>query len=363
MLALWCLTLSVAPGQTTNTHATPAPPSNPVVNALLVANPAYQYNPRSLSVDEAKGIISIHGCATPFDNIQPLATVDFCTDLTIHGCKVSSLEPIRKFKLTRFDLGDCPVNDLSPIQGMPITYLIVYNTGVKSLEPLRGMPLQVLHTNAIYPSFYDVLSSLTTLKELESAYCKYDPQQLVKIPKTLTSLGLIHIQLTDGTPVDLASFQEQPLTSLQLLGTPITNWDIISKFHHLKSLSTDDPVFDNFTRLKGLPIETLTIKYPQPSPLTIAGIQALPLKELTLQNCLVNLNPLAGSPLQTITFSAESITGGLDALKSCPAITSVVVFFTDPSGQKGIKHYAGATAVDDFFKDVAAGTMKIGTLK
>jgi len=354
---LLALFLSVAGLHADPTNAASSAPPPSLIDALRAANPDYQYSPSTLSVNEKAGIIKIAGGKT-FSNIDALASVNFCTDLTIHGCNVASLEPIRKFKLTHFDLGDCPVGDLSPIQGMPITDLIVYNTKVKSLDPLRGMPLQTLHTNAISPSFYDVVGSLPTLENLEFAYCHMESARLKKIKFNLKSLGLIHVIFDDAPKADLDDFGPQPLTSLQLASVDLADWTTLSKYTTLKSLTITDTSFDNIQPLIALPLETLIIKNKTPGPLVLTGIEKLRLRELTLNNCLVDLKPVANSPIEQITFTPETVTAGIESLRDCPNLTSVIVYYTDASGKQAIKHYADAKPADALLQDIASGTIK-----
>lgn len=328
-----------------------------VLAALLAANPEHKAGTGQLVVDAKTGTVRIRGCPK-ISNIDALTGAAFCTDLTLHGCGVSSLEPIRNLKLTRLDVGDCPVADLEPIRGMPIIDLVVVNCKVKSLGPVGGMPLRKLMVNGVQRSYYQVLGELKTLEELQIDYCKFDRELLKKLPFTLKTLVLSHVTFGSKNPVDLESFGQQPLTTLSLADCEVVNWSALAQAGRLKSLTLANVAVDDIKEFKGLPLEVLKLTNNNPRALVLTDLKAFPLKQLMLRNCTADLASLAGSSVEELEFTPAAITRGCEALRECSQLKSITVFMVDSAGKEQKRTYRTPSPAKAFLQDVADGKIQ-----
>lgn len=93
----------------------------------------------------------LRGLSIGHTNIADLSTLATCstlTYLTMTGCPVRDLSPLRNLRLEVIDIADTRVSRLDPLRGMPFREVSAESLSVSSLAPLRGTaPIKLQLTN------------------------------------------------------------------------------------------------------------------------------------------------------------------------------------------------------------------------
>ena len=279
--------------------------------------------------------LDLRGCESLSD-IGPLKGASL-EHLVLSATRVSDLRVLAGMPLKRLELNDTPITDLSALKGLPLEHLELSGTKVEDLRPLKGMPLRRLALQRTGLRDLSTLQGLP-LEHLELGETRVQdlsplaeaPLRFLGLRKTeisaltpLKSLKLTHLFL-DATPVsDLAALQDMPLTHLSLRdcdelpdlsplrGMPLTSLDVWG-CHGVAEL----------TPLKGRPLKRLDIGETRVSDLSpLAG---MPIESLCLLRTSVSdLTPLEGMQLTKLSFSPESITKGIDAIRSMNTLRAI----------------------------------------
>lgn len=324
-----------------------------VDKALRNGNPDLKSDKNAkIVINESVGFVKITD-APNLTNLEPLSNFDFCKELILWRTGVNNLGPLRKAQLTRLEIIDTPIADLTPIQRMPIQGLELSNTKIKSLAPLRGMSIRSLRLNGGNLSDIEALTSLNALEHLELHNLKIDRDPLRKIPPTVQKLVLNSVRLSGEQPVDLIVLRDLPIRVLELRNVAVKDWNVLPSLIRLHSLNLSNTSFNDTRLLEGLPIQTLILSNTKINQLT--GIQLLPLKQLDIKNCVVNLNTLAGSTVQNLTFTPALLVGGVSGLRELPGLTSITAIIRISDEKEEAKTFLGNQAVDDFLLAVSDG--------
>ena len=137
-------------------------------------------------------------------------------EVSIVGCNVTDLSPLRGLPIRRVDCRRNNIRDLSPLQGLPLRELLCNANQIADLTPLKGMQLTELDCS------YNQITDLTPLKgmRLDRFSCQNNPVADLSPLKgmRLTFLSCCSTQVTDLSPL-----KGMPLGTLWCVLTPIAD--------------------------------------------------------------------------------------------------------------------------------------------
>lgn len=187
---------------------------------------------------------------------------------------VKDIAGLKGLPLRFLDLGMCEVSDLSAIEGMPLTTLILEDTKVSDLSVVKGMRLEVLQLQETDVTDLSMLAGMP-IRELNLKNVAIDSLD------TIATLPLQTLWVPGTNVTDISPLAGKAMVSLDIEGTQVTSLEPLAAMSSLKRLN-----------IVNTPISDLT-----------------PLKNLQLQR---------------ITLTPQSITKGIDVLRSMPRLSQIL---------------------------------------
>lgn len=247
---------------------------------------------------------------------QPLSDLSILrgapiSELKIHSCDVTNLEPLKDLRLRVLILDGNPVEDLSPLRGMPLEELDLGKTNIADLSPLTQLPLKKLYLQSC-PRLTD-LSALAEIATLEKVTVPTAARN-VELLRTLPKLQMLAFELTEKTPFFPVSTAEEFWKDLaanpwlkQLRDSGFSIKVLRRLPDRTWSINLENSAIADLTFLKGAPISRLWLGNTAVSDLT--PLRDMPLRELRIYNTRVtDLSPLQGMPIDYLHLSGTNVT-------------------------------------------------------
>lgn len=199
---------------------------------------------------------------------------------------VKDIAALKGLQLRFLDLGMCEVSDVSAIKGMPLTTLILENTKVSDISAVKGMQLEVLQLQETGVTDLSMLAGMP-IRELNLKNVAID---------SLDAIADLPLQTlwVPGTQVsDISALAGKPMVSLDIEGTKVSSLEPLATMSSLKRLNIVDTPITDLTPLKDLQLERITL-----TPQTITkGIDVL----RSMPRLAQILTTMEGTPQQSAT--------------------------------------------------------------
>ncbi len=165
---------------------------------------------------------------------------------------ISSIEALRGLPLRFLDLGMTEVSDISAIKGMPLQTLILENTPVSDLSVIKGMQLEILQLQNTKVTDLSMLAGMP-IRELNLLALPVDDlTEIARLP--LQTLWVPQTNVTDISPL-----QGKTMVSLDVRGTKVSSIEALAGMTTLKRLNIAETPIADLSPLKGLSLERITL--------------------------------------------------------------------------------------------------------
>jgi len=240
------------------------------------------------------------------------------TRISLQGCGVHDISPLRGLPLKDLNLRDTTVRDLAPLLGMPLARLNLWGVStVEDITPLTNLPLTWLDLE---------LTSVTDLTPLRGQ--QLDHLSLARTPiadiATLKGMPLKHLNLHKTIGVrDLVPLKGAPLTSIYLSEVPVTDIEPLRGMK-LETLWLEGTRVADITPLSGMPIRVLFLS--DTKVVDLSPLRGMPLEWLALDNMeITDLSPLHGMPLKRLRLGGSERVTDLSPLQECPTLEHLLL--------------------------------------
>jgi hypothetical protein len=255
-------------------------------------------------------------------------------ELSLIGCSITDLTPLRDMPLEYLNVPENPITDLSPLRGKGIKMLYLGGTQVADLTPLKNLPLRGLFLDHCADvEDVSVLAEIPTLEYLAVPMVR-NLEALRRLPR-IQRLGFEIARIPPFVPATTpeefwrafdanrwmhtlldAGFHPRILRQLEdgtwevnLDGEPISDLELL-RGAPISSLNVGHTKVADLTPLRGMPLRQLHLYFAPVSDLS--PLEGMRLSRLNLTATLVtDLSVLRGMPLEVIR------------LHVCPGITDL----------------------------------------
>jgi len=249
--------------------------------------------------------------------------------LTAGDVLINSLEPLRGLPISSLDItGQKQVRDLGPLVGLPLTFLAARFTGVRDFSPLQKLPLRRLYLGW-YESGFDVTKVRGLQLEALDAPCfsTVDLAALAGMPlKELRLWGCDQLR-------DISALKNMPLEQLTL-AAPDAGTRTLSDLSPLAGLMLTEL---NLSWQQGVTsLEPLRGQQPKRLVLHGTSVKDLsPVMSPLLRHLaagfapITDVRPLLTTQIESLDFSPQYVTQGLDELISLPSMRAICGYKPD----------------------------------
>lgn len=216
---------------------------------------------------------------------------------------VRDLSPLKDVKLELLVLDNLTeISDLSALKGMPLKYFGAKMTIVKDLSPLTGMPLRWLY--------------------LENTQ--------VNDIGPLKGMDLEELHLSDTNVLDLSPLAGMTIAKLNLKNTPVDSLQSLKGATIMDTLWLTGSKVKSLESLKGQPLISLDIAGTEVSDLSpIANMQTLQRLQIA-ETAITDLTPLANLKLARLIFTPAKITKGIEVVRNMKSLQALDIAFPKP---------------------------------
>jgi hypothetical protein len=197
---------------------------------------------------------------------------------------VKDISALKGLPLRFLDLGMCDVTDISAIEGMPLSTLILENTKVSDISVVKGMQLEVLQLQETPVTDVSALAGMP-IRELNLKNIAVDKLDVI------ATLPLMTLWIPGTKVSDISQLAGKPMVSLDIEGTAVSSLDALATMTTLKRLNIVNTPITDLTPLKDLRLERIAL-----TPQTITtGIEVL----RSMPSLTQILTTMEGNPQQS----------------------------------------------------------------